>query len=93
MESQKSTVKEQAILIQNHHTAMLKKQQMQSEILLKQIQAQMESEVQMKNEIVRQQISMFGDMQMQNPSASETVNIHAIMENLRQDKQSKNSTA
>ena len=84
MEQQKLNAQEQAMLIQNRHASMLKQQQMQSEILLKQMQSQMECEVKMKNEMVRQQITMLGEIQMQNPQ--ETLNMNELFKNLRNDK-------
>ena len=90
MEQQKTNVQDQAILIQNRHAAMLKQQQMQSEILLKQIQSQMESEVKMKNDMVRHQISILGEIQMQNPT--EVININGIMDQIQRENSDKSGS-
>ena len=74
-------VQDQAILIQDRHASMLKQQQMQSETLLKQIQSQMESEMRMKSDLVRNQLSVLAELQMQNPT--DTIDINGIMEKLQ----------
>ena len=81
MEQQRNMVQDQAILIQDRHASMLKQQQMQSETLLKQIQSQMESEMRMKNDLVRNQLSVLAELQMQNPT--DTIDINGIMEKLQ----------
>ena len=85
MEQQKEKVQEQAVLLQDRYSAMLRQQQVQSETLLKQMQSQMESEIKMKNEVVRHQLRMLGEIQVQNPT--EAININGIMEQLRNQSQ------
>ena len=70
--------------MQKRHTTMLKQQQMQSEILLKQIQTQMESEVKIKNELIRHQISLLGDIHIQTPTDFGYVT--GLMEKFRREK-------
>ena len=84
MEKQKFSVEDQAKRIQDRHTAMLKQQQMRSEILLKQIQTRLESEVKMKNEMVRHQINLLGDIRVPNTVAD--VGLSSIIENLGEDR-------
>ena len=84
MEKQKLSVEDQAKRIQDRHTAMLKQQQMRSEILLKQIQTRLESEVKMKNEMVRHQINLLGDIRVPNTVAD--VCLSSIIENLGEDR-------
>ena len=84
MEKQKLSVEDQAKRIQDRHTDMLKQQQMQSEILLKQVQTRMESEVKMKNEMVRHHINMLGDIRVPNTVAD--VGLSSIFENLGEDR-------
>ena len=85
MEQQKHKVQEQVVLLQDRYSAMLTQQQVQSETLLKQMQSQMESEIKMKNDVVRHQLRMLGEIQMKNPT--ETININGIMEQLRNQNQ------
>ena len=84
MEKQKFSVEDQAKRIQDRHTAMLKQQQMRSEILLKQIQTRLETEVKMKNEMVRHQINLLGDIRVPNTVAD--VGLSSIIENLGEDR-------
>ena len=84
MEKQKLSVEDEAKRIQDRHTAMLKQQQMRSEILLKQIQTRLESEVKMKNEMVRHQINLLGDIRVPNTVAD--VGLSSIIENLGEDR-------
>ena len=84
MEKQKLSVEDQAKRIQDRHTAMLKQQQMRSEILLKQIQTRLESEVKMKNEMVRHQINLLGDIRVPNTVAD--VGLSSIIEHLGEDR-------
>ena len=84
MEKQKLSVEDEAKRIQDRHTAMLKQQQMRSEILLKQIQTRLESEVKMKNEMVRHHINMLGDIRVPNTVAD--VGLSSIIENLGEDR-------
>ena len=84
MEKQKLSVEDQAKRIQDRHTAMLKQQQMRSEILLKQIQTRLETEVKMKNEMVRHQINLLGDIRVPNTVAD--VGLSSIIENLGEDR-------
>ena len=84
MEKQKLSVEDQAKRIQDRHTAMLKQQQMRSEILLKQIQTRLESEVKMKNEMVRHQINLLGDIRV--PNIVPDVGFSSIIENLGEDR-------
>ena len=84
MEKQKLSVEDQAKRIQDRHTAMLKQQQMRSEILLKQIQTRLESEVKMKNEMVRHHINLLGDIRVPNTVAD--VGSSLMIENLGEDR-------
>ena len=84
MEKQKLSVEDEAKRIQDRHTAMLKQQQMRSEILLKQIQTRLESEVKMKNEMVRHQINLLGDIRVPNTVAD--VGLSSIIEILGEDR-------
>ena len=46
----------------------MKQQQTQTEILMRQIQAQLESDLRAKSELVRNQLTILTEIQMQNPN-------------------------
>ena len=68
IEQQKATTQNQVSMIQERQKAMLKQQQEQTEILLKQMQSQMEADIRLKGDMTRNQLQVLGEIQLQNPS-------------------------
>ena len=67
MEQQRSMTQEQILAMQERQSNLLKQQQVQAETMLNQIQSQMESEMRMKSEMMRNQLSVFSEIQTHNP--------------------------
>ena len=60
---------------------MLKQQQQQTEVLLRQIQTQMEADMRLKSEMTRNQLQVLTEMQLRNPS-DQVPSVHAMLANL-----------
>ena len=66
MDQQKAATQSQVALIQEKQKSMLKQQQQQTEVLLRQIQTQMEADMRLKSEMTRNQLQVLtAEMQMQ----------------------------
>ena len=68
--------------MQDRQATILKQQQVQAEMLMKQIQTQMESELRMKSDLVRNQLSIIGEIQMQNPE--EVLDMKSLLSKVQQ---------
>ena len=68
--------------MQDRQATILKQQQVQAEMLMKQIQTQMETELRMKSDLVRNQLSILGEIQMQNPE--EVMDMKSLLSQVQQ---------
>jgi hypothetical protein len=68
--------------MQDRQSSILMQQQTQTEMLMKQIQAQMESELRSKSELVRNQLSILTEIQMQNPQ--ESIDLQGLLSQVQQ---------
>ena len=84
MEHQRNMTQDQILAMQEKQSRILKQQQMQAEAMLKQIQSQMESEMRMKSDMLRNQLSMFSEIQAQNPL--QPVDINTVFEQMQKGK-------
>ena len=68
--------------MQDRQSSILMQQQSQTEVLMKQIQAQMESELRAKSELVRNQLTILTEIQMQNPQ--ESLDMKGLLDQVQQ---------
>lgn len=73
--------------MQERHMSLLQQQQVQAETLMKQMQAQIEADLRVRNDLMRNQMKMLGELQVQNPG--ETIDLNAFLNGIKggQDKQ------
>ena len=90
IEQQRNMTQDKIRAMQERQSAMMRQQQLQADTVLKQLQSQMESETRIKNEMVRNQLCVFSEIQAQNPV--NPVNISSLMQEL-QGKTDANNTS
>ena len=69
LDQQRNMCQEQVKMMQEKQSSIMKQQQQQAELLMKSIQTQMESELRMKSELVRNQLHLLAEIQSQNPES------------------------
>ncbi|XP_040564700.2 uncharacterized protein [Lepeophtheirus salmonis] len=75
LDQQKFMCEEQIRMLSNKQTDLFRKQQEQFSILMKQFQNQTESEVRMKSELIRNQIQLMGNFQVDQGNLPKTIGI------------------
>ena len=82
LEQQRNLAQDQVRAMQERQSSILIQQQTQTEVLMKQIQAQMESELKTKSELVRNQLTILTEIQMQNPH--ESLDMKGLLDQVQQ---------